>query len=269
MKKIKDHWDSLADQHALDLNSTTKTPTIKQLEVKTLERTIKSLNLEAGANILEVGCGNGHNLIPLAKAMGDFQFLGLDYSEKMISNAIRYRDISEVENVEFDVANVLELTSSQSLSEKSFDVVFTDRCLINLNSLELQQQGISQLVENVKKGGYLIIIENILDSYEQQNECREALGLSRRTPDGYNLFFDEKTLINYFNDLKLTLVDQYCFASLHDLLLYVLVPAINGGKVDYEHPIIQAASQLLQSGDVVDNSQFGEFGQNKIYILRK
>ena len=32
MDEIRDHWDSLAKKHGLDLKSTTKTPTIKRLE---------------------------------------------------------------------------------------------------------------------------------------------------------------------------------------------------------------------------------------------
>ena len=35
------------------------------------------------------------------------------------------------------------------------------------------------------------------------------------------------------------------FAALHDLVLYVLVPASNGGTVDYGHPVVEAATRLL------------------------
>ena len=72
-----------------------------------------------------------------------------------------------------------------------------------------------------------------------------------------------------------TLLAEEDIVSLHDLLLYVLVPMINGGTVDYGHPLVDAAAQLqIAAGAAgLDGAAglagFGGFGQNRLYVCRK
>ena len=200
MDEIRDHWDSLAKKHGLDLKSTTKTPTIKRLEISALARAIsKTKDALQTRNILEVGCGNGHNIFALSQLFPGYSFHGLDYSEEMIKLANRIKVESPSRNVKFDVADVLELANNNAV-ENEYNLVFTDRLLINLNSWKIQQQGLRQLLSRVKKKGYLLIIENFMDAYGNQNYLRDLVGLQARTPDPYNKFIDEFTKIisNHF-----------------------------------------------------------------------
>ena len=191
MNEIRDHWDSLAKKHGLDLKSTTKTPTIKQLEISALARAIsKTKDAAKTRNILEVGCGNGHNIFALSRLFPDYSFHGLDYSEEMIKLANRIKVESPSRNVKFDVADVLELANNNAV-ENEYNLVFTDRLLINLNSWKIQRQGLMQLLSRVKKGGYLLIIENFIHAHGNQNYLRELIVLKARTPDPYNKFIDE------------------------------------------------------------------------------
>ena len=58
LKEIKKHWETLAEKYAEDLKSTTKTSTIKKLEINAIQNTIKQIiNIVGNVNILEVGCG--------------------------------------------------------------------------------------------------------------------------------------------------------------------------------------------------------------------
>jgi SAM-dependent methyltransferase len=270
MNEIRDHWDSLAKKHGSDLKSTTKTPTIKQLEISALARAIsKTKDAAHTRNILEVGCGNGHNIFALSLLFPDYSFHGLDYSEEMIKLANKIRIESPSRNVKFDVANVLELANNNAL-EKEYNLVFTDRLLINLNSWKTQQQGLLQLLSRVKKGGYLLIIENFIDAYGNQNYLRELLGLQARTPDPYNKFIDEAKLESFACDelnLKLLLIEN--FGSLHDLILYVLLPHINSGEVIYNHPLMESVTSLLEKLPEEIVNGFGNFGQNKLYLFEK
>ena len=149
-----------------------------------------------------------------------------------------------------------------------YDVVFTDRCLINIKSVELQMRAITDLAARVRKGGHLIMIENSTATYDRQNHCRTLLDLPARTPAAFNLFFDETRILPHLKTLGFE-VEIEDFISLHDLMLYVLVPAINGGTVDYDHPLVHAATLLNIAVSAEISSAFGAFGQGRMFVCRK
>jgi len=270
MDEIRDHWDSLAKKHGLDLKSTTKTPTIKRLEISALARAIsKTKDALQTRNILEVGCGNGHNIFALSQLFPDCSFHGLDYSEEMIKLANRIKVESPSRNVKFDVANVLELANNNAV-ENEYNLVFTDRLLINLNSWKIQQQGLRQLLSRVKEKGYLLIIENFMTAYGNQNYLRDLIGLQARTPDPYNKFINEAKLESFACDeLNLKLLHVENFGSIHDLILYVLLPHINSGEIIYNHPLMESVTSLLEKLPEEFVNGFGNFGQNKLYMFEK
>ena len=51
------------------------------------DRLIDRLNLGAGDNVLEIGCGTGRNLILAAKRYPDARFFGIDVSTEMLASA--------------------------------------------------------------------------------------------------------------------------------------------------------------------------------------
>ena len=98
----------------------------------------------------------------------------------------------------------------------------------------------------------------------------KAIGLAERKPDSYNLFIDEDKFLNYAKrELKLELIDTVDFASLHDIMLYVLIPKINGGEVDYNHPLMNAVTEFLLNIDQSKMGAFGDFGQNRLFLFKK
>ncbi|MCG8529480.1 MAG: class I SAM-dependent methyltransferase, partial [Desulfovibrionales bacterium] len=208
----------------------------------------------------------------LAPTYPHWQFTGVDFIPEMVAHAREGRDqCPHPENLHFCQGNLLDLEANASL-ESGYELVFTDRCLINLNSHELQMQGVDQLRAKVSTGGYLVLIENIARTHDRQNELRQALGLEARIPDTFNLFLDESRFLDHVQG-KLELIHRECFASLHDIILYVLVPMVNGGRVDYDHPMVGAVTQLLhsQKGELDHElaGAFGEFGQNCLYVFKK
>lgn len=270
LKEIKEHWENLAKKYGEDLGSTTKTPTIKRLEINALSDAVNSVsNSGSKLEVLEVGCGNGHNLFGLHSIFNNYNFTGVDYSPQMISNALNIKKCEGLNRVDFFVGDILDLEGNTEL-KKEYDIVFTDRCLINLNSLALQKRGFEQLSRKVKNGGHIVIIENCIQTYGNQNFCRKSIGLKPRTPDEYNHFIDENKFIEFAqNGLKLKLIEINDFGSLHDIVLYVLLPKINGGKIDYSHPIMDAVTELsINTGHKFKNC-FGSFGQNRLYLFKK
>jgi len=89
-------------------------------------RTVSRLGPKAGAKILDVCCGSGASAIPAAEAVGSEGFvLGIDLAENLIELAKTKARERALGNVEFRVADMLDL----GLPAASFDAVI---CVRNL-----------------------------------------------------------------------------------------------------------------------------------------
>lgn len=269
--EIKEHWRNWAKTYSTSLRATTKTATAKAMELEALTRRFRRIQ-ESGATInsvLEVGCGNGENVLHLATTFPQLRFTGIDIVPEMIEAAVTRRDEAGL------TEDRLRLTEGNALSlpaelDASYDVIFTDRCLINLNTDELQCQALKGLCDRLPEDGYLIMIENNTTTYGQQNRAREMVGLPPRTPASFNHFFDEAVILPHLEQAcGMEVLDIEDFISLHDLVLYVLVPALTGGDVDYEHPLVEIATTLNMKVSEEQPSAFGSFGQNRLYVARK
>jgi len=252
---IKKFWDENAKTNTTSILSTTKTSTIKKLEIDAFYRAIRNLSdTDKTGRLLEVGCGNGHNLFGLKQLLPNLEFQGVDYSEDMIDAAQKINIEKYDSEIEFSVADALKIPN-EKLKSHTYDFVITNRMLINLNSWSLQQKALRNICKLLSDGGSLIIIENFVNSYANQNEARELIGLPSRVPDPYNKFLDENLFEN--------------FASLHDILLYVLLPHLNSGKISYKHPLMNSVVELLVNLPNEHSGSFGNFGQNNLYVLRR
>jgi ubiquinone/menaquinone biosynthesis C-methylase UbiE len=269
--EIFEHWRNSALTYGGALKATTKTWTAKTLELDALQRRLQALSvaLDRPLEVLEVGCGNGINCLELARSFPGWTFHGVDYVPEMVAAAEESRGLSPAPSMlRFLVGNAVEVDRVDGLLTQ-YDVVFTDRCLINLASTTLQMQAIHSMSAKIRPSGYLVMIENSLRTYATQNRYRMALDLEARTPAAFNHFFNEDEMLPHLDESGLTLVDVEDFITLHDLVLYVLVPAINGGEVDYDHPLVEAATRLSVAASATQSSAFGAAGQNRLYCCKK
>ncbi len=270
-KNIKSYWDKRSRTFETDLKATTDHPTIKLLEISAIHEAIRKTGLDKkrDVEILEVGCGNGHNCFALSELLPNFKFAGLDYSEEMVRNANRIKELSPLKypKINFYLGDVLNLEKSKDLQD-NYDIIFTDRCLINLKSAESQIAGINQILSRLRRGGYFIMLENSVQNYARQNEGRRSVGLPERRPVEYNLFIDEDTIVPQIKK-RAKLMNIHDFGSLHDIVLYILVPLINNGVIDYSHPIVKATARLSTALPESYENQFGNFGQNRLFLFRK
>ena len=115
------------------------------------QQTVSRLGLKAGAKILDVCCGSGASAIPAAKAVGPNGFvLGIDLAENLIELAKTKARERGLENIEFRVADMLDL----DLAPSTFDVVI---CVFGIFFVPDMQQAIQTLWKLVRPGGRLAI----------------------------------------------------------------------------------------------------------------
>jgi ubiquinone/menaquinone biosynthesis C-methylase UbiE len=262
--QVKAHWERWAAEYGTSLRATTKTPTIKLLEIFALTK-----HIPPGSRVLDLGCGNGYNALSFVETVAGIMVTGVDYSPDMIANAQKNLQQNAAKlgpaaaRLQFQVADALALPFRQE-----FDVVSTDRCIVNLPQIDLQKKAIDNVAGALKPGGRFLMLENSQQTYDKQNDAREAAGLPRRTPADYNLFIDEDTILPHCSrHFDLVTIDD--FGSLHDLMLYVIGPAAGNGQIDYGHPATAKAAELTMKLAPKHGYCWGTFGQNRLYVFEK
>lgn len=266
---IEQHWRNWAVSFGKDLRATTKGRTAKMIEVAALGRVIDLAQRELGRplDILEVGCGNGFNCSWIAQNFPQSRVLGVDYIPEMIEAAKlrQAEDSIPADRLTYQTGNALDLSDVPG----SFDLVFTNRCLINLNTWDLQAQAYAQLISKVRPGGYVATIENSVPARLRQDQLRKSAGLPERPIDKFNTFFEADALENLAKEIGLQVICNDHVSTLHDLMLYVLLPMTNGGIIDYEHPLVSAAAQINIELTNHLRLDLGAVGQNFLLLCRK
>ena len=264
LQRIREHWIDWATRYEADLRSTTKTPTIKQLEIDAFARAIQAIS-PPPQTALEVGCGNLINTLTLARRFPAIRWVATDYLPEMVANSGRNRDKEPDLASRITVAQG-DIRTADATPGAPFDVVLSDRVVINLNTWQLQREALDALVRSVRPGGHLLLIENTTDGFGEQNGLRTAVGLPARAPAEFNLFLDDNRVREHLSG-SCDLVSAEDFAALHDLVLYVLTPLVNGGQVDYGHALVKAATDLTLA--LPDRLRLGPYGQNRLYVFRR
>lgn len=261
-EKIKNYWNKRSEQNKTELTATTNDVYLRELEIQNIITTLHHLDSIEIKSVVDVGCGDGHTLIKLAEHFPKIKFLGIDYSENMIESAKKYlEDKPQLrENIEFMIGDVLEL--KKVLSDRHFDIIMTDRCLINLETAEQQSLAIDQISEHVSPGGYYLAIENFIEGHDNMNQARKKVGLSEIPIRWHNRYFTYHDFVEmikkYFTlDKIINFSSSYYFAT---RVIYSQMCQMKNEQPDYNHEIHQLAIHL---------PEFGEFSPIKMAILRK
>ncbi len=248
--KIKEYWEERANQHPDKPDATTNDIYLRELEISTIIKTMKQLSIPAGGLALDIGCGDGHSTIKVAKAFDSLHFLGMDYSENMIKNANKSLKSNTAlkPRLKFIVGDINNL--EQMAAEKTYDIIITDRCLINLDSSEGQYKAITNIAKLLKPTGCYIAIENFLETHENMNRARSDMGLPMIPVRWHNLYFQEQEFIAnlkpVFEDIKIVdFSSSYYFAT---RVIYSKMCQMRGETPNYEHEIHKLAAQLPWTG---------------------
>ena len=260
--RIRQYWEDRAKTYASLPAATTDDVYLREVEIHTLIRTLSGLDLPSNASVLDVGCGDGYSTLRVAQSFPRFRFLGVDYSQGMIENAQR-RLKTEPElsgRVSFIKGDVLSL--SEPCRDEAFDFVLTDRCLINLDSIEDQSEAIAQIGMRTKPEGFYLAIENFIEGQENMNKARAAVGVPEIPVRWHNLYFREREFVQS-TERFFAVITWLDFASSYYFATRVIYSALcqrRGEKPDYQHEIHKLA---------VDLPPFGQFSPIRMAVLRR
>jgi SAM-dependent methyltransferase len=230
--RVKQFWETRAqDQTLTDVEATHSDVWQRWLEIETIKPYLRSND-----RLVDVGCGSGYATRLLAPLV--HEAVGFDFSESMIGRA--RAAAAGRERLRFDVGDVLSI-DSQALGV--FDVALSVRCLINLESWELQQRAIENIARLVRPGGRFIMVEGCADGRRALNALRQKVGLSEMPAVWHNVDFDEATLIPCVERF-FTVADRRHF-GVYDFVARVVHPmAVAPAQPVYDSAINRTGAQL-------------------------
>lgn len=261
-ERIRQYWEERAKQYGGSLRATTDDIHLRELEVSTIVQTLGEIDLPRQASMLDVGCGGGYSTVTVAAAIPDIRVLGIDYALTMIKAARdRLQTLPELhQRVSFVVGDAIQL--SQVCGDSLYDVVVSDRCLINLDSFESQSHAIAEIAAHTKPGGYYIAIENFVEGHDNMNAARRAVGLPEIPVRWHNVYFTERNFIRsverFFEDATIKdFSSSYYFAT---RVIYSAMCQMRGEEPDYDHEIHRLAVRL---------PWIGQFSPIRMAVLRR
>ncbi len=126
------------------------------------DRLIAQMDVQAGENVLEVGCGTGRNLIILAKKHRNTTFFGLDASSAMLKTAQTKIDAENLKNIRLKNALADDFDYEKTFNlEKPFDTIFFS---YSISMIPTWKKTIANALVNLKSGGSFYIV----DFYDQK-----------------------------------------------------------------------------------------------------
>jgi ubiquinone/menaquinone biosynthesis C-methylase UbiE len=249
-KRVLDHWNQRA---VLADKAGSEDVIAKQLEVEAI-----AAHVADGMRVLELGCGNGLTALEIATRF-EVAIVALDFADKMVEHArLAARDRKLRGKVEFDVGDVTNLSAIKG----SFDLIYTERVLINLPDYSTQAQAIADITRLLVDGGCYVMCENSHDGLDRINALREQVGLIKISPPWHNRYFRDAELEQLdIPGIRLERIEEY--SSTYYLLSRVVnawVAQREGKEPRYNSPINEIALHL---------PPIGNFAQGRIWLWRK
>ena len=130
---------------------------------------VRAVDVNA-ASILEIGCANGGNIIPLAARYPKSNFMGVDPSDEKIKSAKQNAEDLDLKNVQFQNEKILDL----EFGSKTFDYVIAPR--IYSWSSESEQERLFEILQNIlTPNGVAFVAYNTLPGWASVQTLRDMM----------------------------------------------------------------------------------------------
>jgi SAM-dependent methyltransferase len=248
-QEVKQFWDTRAGKGE-DRDVTHPDVWQRWLEIEMIKRF-----LAPRQRVLDIGCGNGFTTRAIAPLVDEV--IGVDYSEEMIRRAR-----STPSDAKFATCNVLNLESADF---GAFDVVITERCLINLASWEEQQQALRNIASVIAPGGRLLFIEGSADGRERLNALRGVVGLDTMPTVWHNIDFKSSELLRFFKEETDLEVEHALHFGTYDFIARIVHPLLVAPDApQYDTRINQIAAKLA-----LDTQEHSDISRVLFWVLAK
>lgn len=200
--RIREWWESPNTISLLDKN------------LRKLETDLVLSYLDGTADFADFGCGSGESTVHYAKKVR--HCLALEESNLLREKASLLFSSQNLENVTLVKGDVLDLSQYKEM----FNVVVTQRVIINFMSWEEQKKVIKNIHSTLRPGGLYIAIENTFEGFEALNFMRRKCGLPNIIlHDWHNYFLHDDIFKKFLNDL-------FVVEKIHNFNLYYFLTRV-------------------------------------------
>lgn len=260
-KNIENYW-KMAGKKRCSMAANKSTPTSRDPFLSRLERENIIKYLKGDYTVLELGCGDGIHTVEYAKYVK--KIYAIDFVDGLIKKAKKRADIRKRSNISFYCSSAQDV--DKLLSDKpKFDIVISQRCLINLASWEKQARLIEKIAGLLRKGGLLLLAEGFMRELMNLNFLREEVGLKKIQVVDYNLFFGnvkfEAKIRRFFEVVEKERFGTYMFLSrvVYPMSVFPRDPK-HGSKFN------QVAYQIMRKKPI---PELDKFGYDVFYALKR
>jgi len=156
-------------------------------------------SIPPNSKILDVGCGEGEGTLRYSYVEG-VTIHGADFSETRLKLAReRLKDRTNVTLKQVDFLEDYDL-------DKDYDVIISQRFIINLMDWKLQSKVLIDLTKMLKPGGRLILLEGSQLGVDSLNEFRQTVGLEPIPVKWHNLFLNDTDLVDLMRENNFDLI---------------------------------------------------------------
>jgi methyltransferase-like protein/2-polyprenyl-3-methyl-5-hydroxy-6-metoxy-1,4-benzoquinol methylase len=225
--------------------------------------------------VLELGCGDGNNLVPMAMSLKESDFLGIDLATRPIAKGREAIHGLGLKNIRLEQADLLQLADGF----EPFDYIIAHglyawvpdqvkKKILSLCKSCLNPQGVAFISYNAYPGGHLIdmirdmMLFHVRDLSDPQQRITQSIALlkflidSRTTPDSFSSFLNE--------ELKRTLELEPALLY-HDQLGAINTPLY---FFQFMEHAAQFRLQFLGEADFFE-SQFHIYSPEAVALLQK
>jgi ubiquinone/menaquinone biosynthesis C-methylase UbiE len=156
-------------------------------------------HVKPNSKVLDAGCGEGEGTLAYSKVPG-VRIYAYDFSKTRLTLA--RKRLADHDNVIFRQVDFLK----EFGCDNGFDVVISQRFLINILDWNLQQIVILGLMAKLKDGGRLVLLEGSQQGAKFLNQFRSVLGLDPIEIRWHNLFLHDKKLVRFMSQKGFPLV---------------------------------------------------------------
>lgn len=252
-----------------NIYATSRDWNLRELEIDFI---LKSLNTYTYAwskkrvtTILDIGCGNGYTDLRIASEFKAI-IIGQDFSEKMIQSAYKLKE--KYKNRLKGIAQFCTSDMTQLTVDKKYDVVVSERGLLNLPTREIQFNVIKRIHKALKPNGIYIMVEGTQDGLRKLNDLREKVGLNpiedKDQDNVMSLKFNEQPLEKYLEKLGFTIVTKQYFG-----MYYLISRVVHPLLVAPEEPQWNAKINEVAKQIALIEPNYKDIGHVVAYLLQK
>src|SRR4051812_5097568 len=248
---IRKHYREQAEKHGLSPTSTMEDETVRSLELELLAQFIGVMAKGKRLQVLDLGCGNGYALERMEQEHPRQSFSGVDFSDDLLALAAKRHLKAKLQQGD---ARALRF------KDRSFDVIYSERCLINILDWEGQQQALREIHRIMKPGGTYLMIECFTDGLDRLNRARQDCGLEPIAAAYHNYYFEKPRFLEaiapHFDVLQMERLGRRGgyefrsnFLSSHYFVSRVLYPAVLKGEMVRNSEFVKFFSFLPPIGE--------------------